>query len=301
MGHVDSKVNAWRETAWNGICFTTPSDWEIKEIGPRYLVLETDAGPVFEVKWNRIKGHFSLQRHLKRLAGGDKKNVRRAVERPLPEAWQSVLTEFENVGFSWQGSSRRGLGVLLYCPTCRNATLIQFIEDGRRIKKTVQQRILASFRDHTQTALCRWAVFDIRAELPESLELKQFHFEPGRYELVFASRTRRITLLRWAPASIILSGIRLEAFADRALMTGNDDRFRVCPDHQWPTVEWKTEPQDKWFIRLAQALKRKKNLFNHARCWHLENKNRILGIKIEQDVPIDPADLESLCIAYDSL
>jgi hypothetical protein len=278
-----------------------PDDWEIKEIGFRYIVLQTDAGPVLEVKWNRVKGNFSHRRHLKRLTkSNEKKTVRRAAESPLPDAWQSALTEFESTGFSWQGWSQRGMGVLLFCPACRNATLIQFIENGRGIKKTVSQRILASFRDHTEAPVCRWAVFDIRADLPESLRLKRYRFEPGKFELAFSSKTRQVTLLRWAPASIILSGTSLETFADRAIAFSPGNAFRLCADPAQPTVEWKTEPSANWRTRLGQAFK-KKYPFKHARCWHLADKNRILGIKIEGQAPINPAEMERLCIAYESL
>lgn len=302
MGPADSTVNPWREIAWNGIRFMAPDGWEIKEIGFRYIVLETDDGPVLEVKWNRIKGTFSHHRHLKRLAKSfGKKTAQDITETAMPDAWQPALTNFDITAFSWQGAVQQGTGVLLFCPICRNATLIQFIENRRKIKKTVSQQILKSFQDHAEAPICRWAIFDIRADLPKVLQLNHYRFEPGRFELVFISKNRRFTLFRWAPASVILSGTELATFADSAMEINSGNGFQDYAGHPVPAVEWKTRPPEHWIARLGQLLNRKKYPFKQARCWHVSEKNRILGIKIEGHGPINPAEMESLCIAYEAI
>lgn len=192
---------AWKEFAWNGIRFLTPATWQVGKIGPRYLMLEVGSASVLEVKWGRIKGVFSHQMQLRRLAALQGKELRESVrQRPLPAAWKKALGKYEATGFSWRGETVGGVGVLLYCPTCQNATLIQFYGKGSNQTGEISERLLASFRDHRQDNQVIWSLFDIRATIPEKFQLIRHRFEAGKFELAFAWGGQKITLHRWGPA-----------------------------------------------------------------------------------------------------
>lgn len=296
----DSPPTKWKEVAWNGIRFLAPDDWQPAKIGPRYLVFEDERGPALEVKWNRVRGTFAPEDYLRRLAARQGKGLAKPVsERALPAAWSQALGDHEVTCFSWHGGTVGGTGVIVYCPTCRNATLIQFYHTNFRRRQAVPQRLLTSFRDHRGDQKVRWAVFDIRATMPDHFSLVRHRFEPGEFELSFVSRRQKIGLYRWGPASILLSRRDLAEFAaTRFSLAREDSHLRIQPDGK--AVEWKRTPPcagwAKWWARL-----RFKPSVKRLRLWHLEKHNRILGVAAETDSPSNAAIFDSICAEYESL
>ena len=196
-------VNQWKEIAWCGVRFKTPADWHLSQIGIRYLALEDESGPAMEIKWAPVKGKFSQKALLKRFVSLQKKQVRKAIKlRPVSSEWASVLTEFETGEFAWQTDAIYGRGLLLFCPTCRNATLIQFFRKLSGKDDSVATRVLKTFRDHRADGQVLWAAYDIRALVPETFKLKRYRFEAGQYALDFENGSDRIVLHRWAPPGV---------------------------------------------------------------------------------------------------
>jgi len=290
----------WKEFAWNGIRFMAPPDWQVGKIGARYLMLEEESGPVLEVKWGRVKGSFSHHDHLRRLAAFQGRELRESVrQRPLPAAWKKALGKYEVTGFSWRGRTVGGMGVLLYCSTCQNATLIQFYKKGSDQREKSPQRLLASFRDHRQDNQIIWSLFDIRATIPEKFQLVRHRFEAGEFELAFAFGRQKITLHRWGPASIFLSGRDLVQFA-RTILPHHQEEPHPVIGVGGKVVEWSAKPPstryDHWWSWV-----REKSSFQWARLWHVEGKNRILAVRAEGKEAIDLRLLERICAGYESL
>ncbi|NIS59197.1 MAG: hypothetical protein GTO13_00350 [Proteobacteria bacterium] len=291
---------AWKEFAWNGIRFVTPAAWQAGRIGARYLMLEEESGPVLEVKWGRVKGVFSHQAQLGRLAALQGKKLGESVrECPLPAAWEKALAKYQATGFSWHGRTVGGMGVLLYCPTCQNATLIQFYRKDSNQAGKIPQRLLASFRDHRKENEVIWSLFDIRATIPEKFRLVRYRFEAGEFELAFASGGQTITLHRWGPASILLCDRDLIQFA-RTVLSHPRGEPRPVIGADGKAVEWTVEPPPTlwghWWGRIKG-----KSSFQWFRLWHLEEKNRILGVRVEGRRIIEQDLLERICAGYESL
>lgn len=290
----------WQEFAWYGIRFKAPMRWQVGEVGPRYLMLEDDAGPALELKWGKVKGRFSHQKQLRRLAALQEKKIGEPVkECPIPPQWQEALGKYKATGFSWRGEGTGGTGVLLYCPACRTATLIQFYHMGGLQTEKIPQRILNSFRDHREDNLVTWSLFDIRAILPNDFNLMRFRFEAGEFELAFASRQQKLNLHRWGPAATLLSERDLVQFA------------RMLIPNPWGTgvpvnlgegraMEWRIDPPStpwgQWWGRINR-----KPPFQWLRLWHLGGKNRILGVRIQGKRSINPRFLDWVCESYESL
>ena len=185
----------WRQVAWNGVRFDTPMDWEIGKIGHRYLLLEAPRGPAMEIKWAPVKGKFKLRTQLKRLAASQGRQLRRGLrEEKLPMDWARAIERYDSLGFAWQTDSIGGRGVVLYCPGCRKAVLLQFFEKTGQRPFGQADRVLASFDDHPEGRKTLWSVFDIVAEVPVAYHLKRFRFEAGAYELSFTNRQSQLTL-----------------------------------------------------------------------------------------------------------
>ncbi len=287
----------WRQIAWNGVRFDTPIDWEIGKIGHRYLLLETPRGPVMEVKWAPVKGKFKLRTQLKHLVASQGRRLRRSLrEEKLPTDWARAIERYDSLGFAWQTNSIGGRGAVLYCPDCRKAVLLQFFETtGQRPFKQAD-RVLASFDDHTDDRKTFWSVFDIAAEVPATYHLKRFRFEAGAYELSFTSRQSQLTLLRWSPAAVLLKDGGLEGFEQRCfgLSANRSVRFKKRSPL---IVELEYGSPSGLFPRLYRRLQRHP-LYRSLRLWHEVDKNRILGVRLEDRQPIEARVLDGICKTY---
>lgn len=292
-------LNQWKEIAWYGVRFKIPSDWQLSRIGNRYLLMEDEFGPAMEIKWAPVKGQFSHQAHLKRLASLQKKKLRKSLKPELLSSeWETALTDFEVSEFSWASDSSRGRGVTLFCPTCRNASLIQFFHKDGPSNNRVAADVLNSFRDHHNDDQILWSVYDIRALVPETFELKHHRFEAGRYELAFADGGQHIILYRWAPASVLLSTQDLVLFARSVAHFGKTEPVAGMMDG-CETVEWSASPASSWGRWLSRF--KRKSSYHWMGLWHLESRNRILGVRAEGKRPLDTDVLDRICTHYESV
>ena len=289
----------WKEIAWCGVRFKPPADWHLNQIGIRYLALEDELGPVMEIKWAPVKGKFSKKAHLKRLASLQKKQVRKSIQpKPVSAAWESVLADFETSEFSWQANAIHGRGLILFCPTCRNATLIQFFQQQAEKADSVAAEVLNTFRDHRADGQVLWAAYDIRALVPEAFQLKRYRFEAGQYELDFANGSEHIILQRWAPASVLLRKQDLVQFAKTVADLGKTEpvsgSIAGCE-----TVEWSVSPAGGWQRWLSRF--KHKASYHWLGLWHLEAKNRIMGVRAEGKKPLDTELLDRIFSHYESI
>lgn len=277
-----------------------PESWEVVNIGRRYLVFAEESAPIMEIKWGQIRGKFSHRAQLRRLAVQQRKKFGKNLkEVPLPPEWRNSLSEFTSVAFSWHSQTTSGFGAVLYCPTCKTATLIQFFQKHSDHSTFMVQHILGSFRDHSRDNRFIWALFDIRAVIPAEFDLIKYRFDAGQYELIFSYGKQRITLWRWGPASALLQKRNLEEFAQ--MVTRFAPQKTVAAVRSDPDlVEWGQMPSTPWWTRWPN-----RRLLGHAhtyhRFWHLREKNRILGVKIEGKQSIDSAFIDSICAGYGSV
>jgi len=288
----------WREVAWNGIRFETPRSWEPARVGSRYLLFEDDARPVMEVKWGKVTGRFSHAAQLKRLSTGKGRKQRPAVTpSDLPPPWAAALNAFEGEGFSWRAEGMQARGAILYCPTCRQAAMIQFFGLGSGVRREDPPRVLASYRDHADREWAAWSLFDIRALIPDSFRLLRHRFAAGYFELAFGGGGRKICLHRWAPARVLLGRTGLEGFARQRIgFPEGEPVMGAWGGH--PVVEWVVGPAPgrgaRWWARFKS-----RTPYKWLRLWHLEGENRILAVRAESRRPTDTGLLDDVCAAYE--
>jgi hypothetical protein len=290
----------WKYVAWNGICFKSPPTWEIGRVGPRHLMLEEEAGPVLEVKWGSVKGNFSHRSNLKRFSASQSGKIKgRIAEWFLPPPWQKALADYDASGFLWQAKNAQGRGAILFCPVCRNATLIQFLGESSPEREKVLLAVLKSFRDHRPDGMAHWQVFDIRLKLPAFLKLSRYRFETGKYQLLFTDGRQRIRFYRWAPAGAILGGRDLAWFCETMPDFCAGGRPETMIIDGCDAVEGHTAPPDGW-RRTISRLRAKPSFFWY-RLWHLKDKNRLLGVQAESRRGLDFELLTKICTDYESL
>lgn len=283
----------WKEVAWNGTRFTVPRSWQPGRIGPRHLILESGAGPAMELKWGPVRGRFSHAAHLRRMSTRREVPVR---PWPLPADWVRALERFECTGFAWEAGAESARGAILYCRDCRTASLVQFFASrDTPAPHPRSAEVLAGFADHREDGRRLWAVFDIRALMPEELRLVRQRFEVGRFRVELAARGRRLSLLRWAPAAALLAPGGLTAFAQAQAGPGPME-FRPLDTAGHPGVEGRVPAPAGAFARVRVALGMTAD--RRARFWHLAARNRILGVVLEGRRPIAAEEMEAVCDSY---
>ncbi len=289
-------VTDWKTIAWNGVRFAVPGDWEPARVGRRHLLMESDPGPVMEIKWSAVRGRFSGRRQLRALSRRAGRQGAVCQEMTLSENWRTAVAGFDAQGFQWRLGRERAVGVLLYCPTCRTVGLIQFLErSGDDIIARNATRILASFRDHRNDGQVAWALYDIAALLPHHFVLERHRFEAGRFVLAFKGRGRRLTLYRWAPAEVLLQNRSLAAFAE-TIAGETKLTFESLTIAGHPGVEGgdplPSGPGERVRMRLGMSW------FRRVRLWCVVERNRILGVRLEGRRPIDDPDMHTVSGGY---
>jgi len=289
-------MKACQQVAWNAVRFQCPPGWQVDQIGKRHLRLDNGQGPVMEAKWGPVRGRFSHKAHLKRL---DVLNARRTGGRvaawEIPDAWKAAVADYQACGFQWQGAAADGRGVSLYCPVCRQAALIQFFLSTPGAREKQFLTVLQSFRDHSNDGQTAWSLFDIRARLPQTFQLRRFRFDAGKFELEFSDGRQNLRLHRWAPAKALLAGADLAGFAGR-LPGFSAAPLRSATINGHPAVEGRTGPapgRPRWIVRIQPRLS-----FQWVRLWLLEKENRLLGIRSASRYPLDEEQLNKICMHY---
>jgi hypothetical protein len=269
------------------------------KIDRRHLVIDGGRGPVMEIKWNTVRGHFSHRRHLRRLGVRQAKGFSKSVDVwQLPAGWKQALQKFDVSGFKWQKQGIGGRGALLFCPSCRTATLIQFFSPAAGEPDRTPRQVLATFRDHRDDGFVDWIMFDLRARVPQEMSLIRHRFEPGRFELTFSDRYRQVSLYRWGLATELLKKNSLAEFAQRiAAFTPVDWSTIRCDGADG--VEGARRPPAGPFAWLSRL--RPKSSFFWMRVWHLPHRNRILGVEASGRRPLDRRVLEQISRSYETV
>ena len=292
----------WKLLAWNGVSLRVPPHWEVNLLDRSYLQLDDGMGPVMEIKWQQLRGRFSHKAHLRKLANFSPiaSNLD-FQQRPLPEKWHRALRKFEAQSFEWHGAKISGEGAIIYCTTCRNAILIQFYQNTGRNDPLVPVGVLGSLRDHSEDGRVEWAVFGLRALIPERFDLLHHRFHPGHYQLVFKGRRQRLHLSRWGPAGVLLEdGDLLGWFEKRC------EDFSWCSASSLKKIDYGENPaiqgQSRWSDSFARRLwggVTRKLPHVWVRIWHLSAHNQILGVGTRGLRPVDEPLLEEICRSYE--
>lgn len=285
---------SWQQVAWDEVSLEIPARWSPARVEARELAFEEDGEVALELGWRQAGAAFSFDRPLGDLRRKARRRGALFLERPLPAAPPAGV---EGRGFEWREPHRTALGAILFCRECRKASLLQF-PGGAGAAETEHRaaRVLSSFRDHRADGRRAWRLFDAEALLPARFRLQRSRFEAGRYTLEFRARGEALTLLRWAPAAVLLEEHPLPAFAAR-FAGGHGGEFRPRPFGGGEAVEAVERPPAAGLPRLLARLTRR---FRRIRLWHDAARNRILGVRWEARREIDDGEMEALCRGWRS-
>ncbi len=283
-------VIPWQDISWNGISFQVPATWQPVVILNNYLLFEDQYRPILELKWQQIKGSFSVERILKQLrSSGSKKDSIKA--RSVPQEWQQLLKPFNCYTFEWQGEKNYGTGLLRHCPDCNLTTLLQFYMDDPQ-HEPVCRHILQTLRCHQETDHQGWSIYDIAFSLPVAANLQTQEFLTGRYRISFQLGELFFSLLRFKPAKVLLSDIGLKGFGRQLLQHGEQ---YVGRDEDSQLACWRKEG-NSW-QRFKKKLR--KQQADHFLCLrHVPEHNVILGVQAKSNQPIDEMVVQTILQNY---
>lgn len=288
----------WGEIAWNGIAFYKPAIWEIATIGRNYLMIGTHAHPRMEITWGNTDKPVSHPHDIKKLQSRIRKQHLTSVDSwTPPKGWLQALSSYESSGFSWKQGERTGYGVILTCLSCRRVSLIQFFQhaDAQDNLYNLAPEVLSSFMDHAGGNDQKWAVFDIRVILPAFLQIKTYQFSPGFMEMVFFARGQQMSLYRWSPATVLLSGRKLSDFAESRVHCPERSTKKI---HHSNSIEWEYSPPLGLWGRFSALLSGR--FFHHRTLIrHDPENNRILAIKAECRQKMDSNRLDHIFSSYE--
>ena len=296
------KLDGWKTVAWNGISMRVPSLWEVSFLAKSYLQLDDGMGPVLELKWQQVKGVFSHQDHLQKLARHSRSVTGLSFQQTsLPEEWRQALRHFETQCFEWQGGEIKGKGVVLYCPASQQASLLQFYQQRGVDGSEVHLGVLDSFRDRCEQGMLRWSLFGLNALMPKSFELVRYRFEPGHYQLEFKDPQKCVDLNRWGPADLLLRKSDLRHWFEKRCKELDWCRVASIREQNYqgrPALHGKNRGSDTPAVRLWARISRKlPNVW--VRIWHLSSQNQILGVAARGLKSLDEPLLEEICKNYD--
>jgi hypothetical protein len=296
---------------WNGIGLAAPPGWEPSAIERDGLFLADSSGPVCELKWNRVQGTFSFDKHLRKLTKGNKGAVVRAADPDeIPDAWGRAVDRLAESGlraksFLWRADGSRGLGAALHHPGTGLACLIQFFIRSEDDEPAAAE-VLASLRDHTGGKTVPWAMFGLAARVPADFVLDTFSFRPGHYRVAWwrpASGKRndraavgkgpgtRLDFERFAPASVLLKGTTLEEWCRDRLTHAPPSSVSV--DNSPGRVGWRGAAKTSL---LRKALRRE--IKTCGRAWTPDAGNAVLAVTAEGSVPLAEATFNDICGSF---
>lgn len=278
--------------AWNGLSLTLPATWELAALGRQRLQLARDGKPVLEVRWNRIRGRFSFEAHLRKLAKAHGKKHREFLAMDDHARWD-LPQGMAARSFAWDTSGKRGEGAILYHSASSTAILAQ---SGGPAEQFMS--ILSSLRCHRAEQSVPWAVYDLRALTPSGFRLEEYALQPGRYRLALRSSRQRLVLHRLAPADILLSGRSL-ALWSRERFDATIKRCQLMMEYTGETaaVTWR-RPLPPGRFAGAMALLLNRPLHAYIRVWRPARTNRLLGVEMQGFRPISEDTFQQVVNAY---
>lgn len=295
--------------AWNGIGLAVPDTWEPAGLERDSLLLESGDRPVCELKWNVVRGTFSFDKHLKRLAKGHKGvEVRGVAPEETPDLWSEAVRELERTGlraqsFMWR-SPHLGIGVALHNPGTGLASLVQFFITAEPDEDQAA-RVLASFRDHTGGKTIPWSLFGLAGRVPAGFRLETFSFKPGRHTVRYwlprsPRRQERLpegkgpgihlTFERIVPARVLLKGTDLPSWTHDTLEVPPKG---LVPEVSDGVVAWAGVARTSL---LRKLLRRERHA--RGRVWTTERGNAILAVIAEGTMPLDEATFDGMVRDY---
>lgn len=284
-----------KRICWEGMQIEVPGDWdpvtlECKDNGGFCRMEDAERRERMNVKWNGIKGRFSLEKNFKSIVKAVEKGVRRRgrkapdfqfdTQAAIPGV-RKALRKYEHRTFAWTEGELSGWGVLLYSDQSQRATVVQVI--GSRGSRKLSGQILGSFCDPQPGVNRRWEMHGVAFETGLSWSIASCRYDPrGVFRLDLTAGPRlHLTAMRWSLANVWLQDADMEKFL-KGSFTKEVRRYRLVFEpceflgHQAATFE---RAGTSLYARSRAWVRKRVRIgaphFLSGVAWHCEASNRI--------------------------
>lgn len=269
-----------KAVAWNGTTFKIPDAWEIDSLDLTHVMISENGFPRIEIKWTESSPSIPFEKQFRNFMVRSQKLLKIIIhEQPTPAFFLHLNSSFDFFFFSWEDTSSKGIGTLIFCRHCRRLTLIRFFSLYRFLINSSAHGVLASFTDHPVNNRVSWQLFGMAFSTPENFRLSDYSLKPGYFSFQFLSQNIRLTVLSWGPASFLLREKSLAEFAGERLpeltgfaIAGTCDRGNY--------LEWSFRQglfKNAGRLPFLSSYSR----FILFRISHDKRNNRIYGVKID--------------------
>ncbi|NDV20071.1 hypothetical protein GO013_11660 [Pseudodesulfovibrio sp. JC047] len=295
---------------WNGVGIVTPDSWEPTAIERDGLTFAENGLPMCEFKWNRVRGSFSFEKHIKKITKGHKgASVSGVSDAETPPAWHDAVKKltasgFRSHSFIWKIPGVRGIGAVVYHSGTGLAALVQFFIRAASDEDQAA-KVLASFREYFGGKSLPWAMFGVTARVPASFVLDTFSFQPGHYRVQYwrprsgkmADRVppgkgpgTQLVFERFAPASVLLRSTSLAKWIAETVTDSPDVAVLQTDGHgvRWDAV-LKTS--------LLRTVMRRES-FSQGRAWQTDSGNAILSVCASGTDSVPTILFPEICESY---
>ena len=190
-----------KRLAFNGISFTPPDGADLVALDARRLKLDLPDGSALDLQWKPLNGDVPLGKQVRKVAKAHKQGDYWELDPPA-----GLATPYEQHWFAWQQDDESGLGAVLGSP--HTAAVARLVGAGRDVLAQVAGSLILHVPDNPLP----WSVFGLVAQTPPHLALAKHSFQPGKYALELAHKAERLTLVRHAPAEVLLANADLESW-----------------------------------------------------------------------------------------
>ena len=273
-----------RPIGWNGIFGFVPSHWDIIVKGNCHLIIEQALHPLLEFRWQNKDQRASKRNHadfiLSRL---NRESARQLRTIKPPQFLQALEPRFELTAFTFDDTPHPS-GAVITCRRCATAILFQFFNTAA----DSTEPLFSFFESFTccpeDQQNIFWAIDDLTFKIPPRFSLDTFSFSFGLTKFAFKNRITNLRFCRLAGASKHLSRYTFTSLFANFNSTASDE----CTIIDSKTLILDTSPS--LGDRLCKLLKRKK-IYRWAKFRHVTDLDKILGIHIESQQPLDRQEL----------
>jgi hypothetical protein len=274
--------------SWNGLTLDLPPGWEPIIGGKRHLIFESEHRPILELRWDPGQGSSPGRRQRSRiLAQLDTGNTSSPDQLKTPDYLALSEHDFDLQAF---GAATLADGALITCRRCGTLILAKF--HSRLNDRARYRTFFSEFAcQHQDGGDSYWAIQDISFTVPQGFDLQRYGITFGMSSFSFTGRNSQLHLCRLAPAS------------EHLRESGFTEMFRVFS---------KAEPGDEvveeahilrsWYdphiLKRMAARLRRQYPFRRAMFRHVEERDRILGFRLESRRPIPDEMLRNIQESY---
>ena len=272
---------------WDGIGMNLPEGWQpcFIEYQQKQIMMRFEDernAERLQLKVQDIKGRFAVDRNMKAIEKGIRKARKKSPDLEFRTGVTIPMVKKTFRGepfatFGWREGDLVAWGLLVHCPKCARASIIQIVSGADEDDPQLAGRILSSYRDHPEGDIVRWSAYGVDFDAPRSFTHAEHGYDPrGLFRVTLKDGRESLSVLRWNLANLMLKGTDLEGFA-RKSFTKDFRRYNLAVEYDT------TRLISRMKVAFRRRLRSLRPAFMCGMLWHCAATNRIFSVHLLSD------------------